>query len=78
LDLRRRNLQGVGEDSIMRRFTEYYSGDEVKEDKMGGACNTHGINEKCINVWSENVKGRGHSEDLGVDGKIITDRILWK
>jgi hypothetical protein len=26
-----------------------------------------------ITFWSENLKGRGHSEDLDVDGKIIID-----
>jgi hypothetical protein len=26
--------------------------------------------------WSENKKGRDHSEDLGVDGKIILEWIL--
>jgi hypothetical protein len=25
--------------------------------------------------WSESLKGRDHSEDLGVDGKIIKDNI---
>jgi len=29
-------------------------------------------------VWSENLKGRDNSEDLGVDGKIILEQILWK
>jgi hypothetical protein len=28
--------------------------------------------------WLENLKRRGHSEDLDVDGKIILDRILGK
>jgi hypothetical protein len=28
--------------------------------------------------WSENVKGRDHVEDLGVNGKIILERILGK
>jgi len=26
--------------------------------------------------WSENLKGRDHSEDLGVDGKVISESIL--
>jgi len=46
---------------------------------MGGACNTHERFEKWIKkFWSENLKGRNHSEDLGIDGKIILERILWK
>jgi hypothetical protein len=28
--------------------------------------------------WSEHLKGRDHSEDLGVDGKIILEWILGK
>jgi hypothetical protein len=29
-------------------------------------------------LWSENLKGRDHSEDLGVDGKIILKGISGK
>jgi hypothetical protein len=29
-------------------------------------------------IWLENLKGRNHSQDLGVDGKVILERILWK
>jgi len=28
--------------------------------------------------WSENLKGRDHAEDLGVDGRIILEWILGK
>jgi hypothetical protein len=28
--------------------------------------------------WSENLKGRDHSEDTGVDGRKILERILGK
>jgi len=28
--------------------------------------------------WSENLTGRDYSEDLGVDGRIILERILKK
>jgi hypothetical protein len=28
--------------------------------------------------WLENLRGRDHLEDLGLDGKIILDRILGK
>jgi hypothetical protein len=29
-------------------------------------------------LWSENLKGRGYSEDVGVDKKIILEWILGK
>jgi hypothetical protein len=29
-------------------------------------------------LWFENLKGRDHLEDLGVDGKIILELILGK
>jgi hypothetical protein len=29
-------------------------------------------------MWSENMKGRGHPEDLGVDGRIILEWTLDK
>jgi hypothetical protein len=25
--------------------------------------------------WPENVKGRDHSQDIGIDGRIISERI---
>jgi len=28
--------------------------------------------------WSENLKGRDHAKDLGVDGRKLLDWILWK
>jgi hypothetical protein len=32
--------------------------------------------EMFIKFWSENLKGRDHSEDLGVDERIILEWIL--
>jgi hypothetical protein len=29
-------------------------------------------------IWSENLKARDHSEDLGIDGKIILECITGK
>jgi len=46
---------------------------------MSGACSTHGSNDKCIQYfYCKNLKGRDHSVDLGVDGKVILGQILWK
>jgi hypothetical protein len=33
------------------------------------------VHTKC---WSDNLKGRGHSEDLDIDVKIILERIIGK
>jgi hypothetical protein len=35
---------------------------------MGGTCSTHGRDEK---FWLETLEGKGHSEVLGIDGKLI-------
>jgi hypothetical protein len=37
---------------------------------MGGACSTHGEDEKCIQISGEEPEGRRHSENLGVDGRL--------
>jgi hypothetical protein len=46
----------------------------IKEDEMGGACSTHRRDEKCV----QNPKGREHSEDIGIDGRIVLEWILGK
>jgi hypothetical protein len=38
----------------------------------------HGRDEKCTVLWMENLTGRNHLEDLGVDGKTILEWILGK
>lgn len=40
---------------------------------MGETCSMHEECEKCLQNLSENLKGRGHVGDLGIDG-----RIIWK
>jgi hypothetical protein len=37
---------------------------------MGKVCSTYGRDKK-YKLWSENLKGRDHSEDLGIDCKIV-------
>jgi len=49
---------------------------QTEEDEMGGACGPHG---KCKqNFGRKNLKRRDHSEELGVDGKLIFECILGK
>jgi hypothetical protein len=51
----------------------------MKEDEISGTCGTHRTAEKCIqNFGQENLKGRDHMEDIGIDVKIILEWILWK
>jgi hypothetical protein len=44
---------------------------------MGETYSTYGKDEKCIYMF-EILKGKAHSEDLGVDGNIILEWILGK
>jgi hypothetical protein len=41
---------------------------------IGGSCSTYD-DEKHTNCWSENMKRRYNSEDLGIDGRIMSDWI---
>jgi hypothetical protein len=41
---------------------------------MGGTCNAHGRDEKCTqNSGRKTRRGTDHSEDLGVNGRIILE-----
>jgi hypothetical protein len=57
--------QGNGEDYITRCFvllTKYLSGDEIKKNEMGGACDMYGGHEKCIQGFGGETRGK---EPLG-------------
>jgi hypothetical protein len=41
-------------------------------------CSTHRREEMHTTFLSENLKGRDHSENIGVDGRIILDWILGR
>jgi hypothetical protein len=46
---------------------------------MGRACTMHGGDEKCVqNFELGNLKGRDHSEDLGIDERIILKLFIGK
>jgi hypothetical protein len=45
------------------------------EDEVGGECSTHG---EVRNAYKISVGKPDHSEDLGVDGRIILELILGK
>jgi hypothetical protein len=43
---------------IIVHFSKY--GVQVEEGEMNGACNTHGTDEKCLQNFGQNLKGRDH------------------
>jgi hypothetical protein len=44
-----------------------------------GTCNAHGSDEKFIqNIYRKNLKRRDQLEDLGAQGRIISELILGK
>jgi hypothetical protein len=45
---------------------------------MGGLHITHGRDLNAYKIWLEKTKGKDHSEDLGVDGRIISEWVLRK
>jgi len=46
---------------------------------MGGACSTHGRDEKCsAKFWLGNLKGGDIAKVIGVGGRIILEWILEK
>jgi hypothetical protein len=50
-----------------RTFLITYIDDQIKENEMGGECNTHEREVKCIHILQEKVKNRRLSKDLRVD-----------
>jgi hypothetical protein len=65
----------TGEDCIMGSFITFALHQILlglsNQDEMDGACNMHDIDDVLTKFWSENLKVRDHSQDLGVDGKIL-------
>jgi len=47
----------------------------MEQDAMGGTCSTMRGSKMRTKFWSENLKGRDHLGDLGVDGNTILRRI---
>jgi hypothetical protein len=44
----------------------------IKKNEMGRACGTFGRQESCSHGFSgEDLRGGGHLEGLGIDGRII-------
>jgi hypothetical protein len=52
----------------------------MKEDEIGEACSTHGIDEKCIQYFVQDIPEDKRPEDLDIDGRIhlTQDRTQWR
>jgi hypothetical protein len=51
----------------------------IKSRRMvSGACSIHEAIRMHTKFWSENLMGRDHSEDVGIDEKVILEWILAK
>jgi hypothetical protein len=46
--------------------------------KLGGASSMHGRGWKYYKILIKHLNGRDHLKDLGVDGRILLESILWK
>jgi hypothetical protein len=49
------------------QFTEYYWGDEVKEDEMVDKCNGDEGGDKCLQNFIRNLEGRMPHGDVDLD-----------
>jgi hypothetical protein len=38
---------------------------------MGGACSTHGKIRNGFKIWLASLKRRGHTKDLGTEGRLM-------
>ena len=57
---------------VVLLVNEYYSGDQIKRNKIGGACRTCGRRwEVHAWFWWGNTRERGHLEDPGIHGWLI-------
>jgi hypothetical protein len=54
----------------------YYSGDQIENNEMGGACSTNG-GEVHTGFWFGNLRERDHLGDPGIDGRINIKMDLW-
>jgi hypothetical protein len=68
------DLRGSGRRLHSEELPNLYTSPDaqIKEDEMGGSCSMYGEDEKCV----QNLKGRNHSEDPGINVRLILECIL--
>jgi hypothetical protein len=52
--------------------TKYIYSDQIKESEMDGSCSTLGGDGKYVQNFGRKPEGKNHSEDLNVNGGMIT------
>jgi len=52
-------------------LAQFFSGDQIKKNEIGGACSTMGRGEMYSGFWWGNPRERDHLEVLGINGRII-------
>ena len=58
-------------------LVKYYSGDQIKKNELGEACNTYGgVGEIHTGVWWRNLRERDHLKQQFVNKRIILKRIF--
>jgi hypothetical protein len=82
LGLRGRGNRGVEntqlKDLLSVLLTKYYySGDQVKKNKIGWACSLYGVKVRIV-YWCGNLGERDHLEYLGVDGRVMLKWVVKK
>jgi hypothetical protein len=48
-----------------------YSGDQIKNNALGGACGFGEPGEVYTEFWWGNLRERNNFEDIGIDGRLI-------
>jgi hypothetical protein len=76
--LKKRNVKSQGNEVILMCVIEEFGRTlHLEIHKLQRFC-LNGGDEKCVatEIWLESLKGRDHSRDLGIDGKIMKEKGL--
>ena len=59
-------------------FTQYFAGDKIEKNEMGGTSSTYGEVRGVYRILVGKLEGKNHLGDPGVDGMIILRWIFRK